>query len=157
MNSAIHEFLAERSKLETEMGRVTTPITVENLKDLLDVREGKLPADQVRRVSVEKALVDTGASMLSLPISLIQQLGLTKFTTRRVNTSRGVANVDVYAVVRLTIQGRDCNVDVMEVSDGVPVLIGQIPLELLDFVVDPVNQRLIGNPEHGGVHTLELF
>jgi hypothetical protein len=45
----------------------------------------------------------------------------------------------------------------MEVPDGVPVLIGQIPLEFLDFVVDPVRQRLIGNPAHGGEHVLELY
>ena len=47
--------------------------------------------------------------------------------------------------------------DVLEVPDGVPPLIGQIPLEHLDFVVDPRNQKLIGNPAHGGVHTYEQF
>ena len=38
-----------------------------------------------------------------------------------------------------------------------PVLIGQIPLELLDWVVDPKGQRLIGNPEHGGEQIMEVF
>jgi hypothetical protein len=28
-------------------------------------------------------------------------------------------------------------------------VIGQVPLELMDWVVDPKGQRLIGNPEHG--------
>jgi hypothetical protein len=37
------------------------------------------------------------------------------------------------------------------------VLIGQVPLEMLDFVVDPQSQRLIGNPEHGGEQMLELY
>jgi hypothetical protein len=46
---------------------------------------------------------------------------------------------------------------VVEVPDGVPVLVGQIPLELMDFVVDPVNQRIIGNPDHNGEWVLELF
>ena len=40
---------------------------------------------------------------------------------------------------------------------GVPVLVGQIPLEGLDFVVDLANQRLIGNPAHGGEHIIELY
>jgi hypothetical protein len=57
----------------------------------------------------------------------------------------------------LTIQGRECPVEVAEVPDEVPVLIGQIPLEYLDFVVDPKNQRLIGNPAHGGEQMLELY
>jgi hypothetical protein len=37
------------------------------------------------------------------------------------------------------------------------VLIGQIPLEALDFVVDPIGQRLIGNPEHNGEHMIDIF
>ncbi len=45
----------------------------------------------------------------------------------------------------------------MEVPDDVPVLVGQIPLEMLDLVVDLQGRRLIGNPEHNGEHILELF
>ncbi len=48
-------------------------------------------------------------------------------------------------------------VDTMEVPDDVPVLIGQIPLEMLDLVVDLPGRRLIGNPAHGGEHILELL
>jgi len=62
----------------------------------------------------------------------------------------------MYGVVRLTIQGRDWNGDVSEVPDDGPVLIGQLPLEGLDLV-DPIGQRLIGNPEHGGEHIIELY
>ena len=63
----------------------------------------------------------------------------------------------VYEAVRLTIQGRDCTADVAELPDDCPVLIGQLPLEMLDFIVDPIGQRLIGNPEHGGEHMIEHF
>jgi hypothetical protein len=45
----------------------------------------------------------------------------------------------------------------MEVPDDVPALIGQIALVQLDFVVDPPGCRLIGNPAHGGVHTIEMY
>ena len=45
----------------------------------------------------------------------------------------------------------------MEVPDSVPPLIGQVPLELLDFVVDPGSQQLIGNPAHGGEHIVEML
>jgi predicted aspartyl protease len=141
----------------TDMRRVTTEVTLEKLKDLLDVHEGQLPPSEVRQVVVPDALVDMGASSLSLPTSLIRKLGLTKVSTRRTMSSNGAGQTDVYAVVRLTIQGRDCNLDVLEVPDGVPVLIGQVPLELLDFVVDPVNRKLIGNPAHGGEHVLEMY
>ena len=63
----------------------------------------------------------------------------------------------MYEAVRLTIQGRSCTMDVMEVPDTVPVLIGQIPLEHLDLVVDPRNRVLTGNPAHGGEHVYELY
>jgi clan AA aspartic protease len=139
------------------MGRVVTPVVVENVRDALDAHEGKLPPDKVRRVTIDKALVDTGAATLSLPSSIIRQLGLTKLNTKRVMTSRGPADTDAYSAVRLIVQGRDCTVDVVEVPDGVPVLLGQVPLELMDFVVDPVNQRLMGNPEHNGEWILELL
>jgi hypothetical protein len=46
---------------------------------------------------------------------------------------------------------------VAEVPDECGVLIGQIPLEALDFVVDPVGRRLIGNPAHGGEHIIEVY
>ena len=47
--------------------------------------------------------------------------------------------------------------DVMEVPDDTPVLIGQLPLEQLDFVVDLQSRSLIGNPAHGGEQMYELY
>ena len=47
--------------------------------------------------------------------------------------------------------------DVSEVPDTVPNVLGQVPLEVLDLVVDCKRQRLIGNPEHGGVQTFEMY
>ena len=140
-----------------EMGRTVTEATIENLQDLWDAERGSLSADQVRRVTVSDALADTGATLLSLPTRLIQQLGLKRHSTRRITSSVGVVEAGMYDAVRLTIQGRDCTMDVIEVPDSLPVLIGQIPLEHLDFVVDPVARRLIGNPAHGGEHMHELF
>jgi hypothetical protein len=63
----------------------------------------------------------------------------------------------IYGVVRLIVQGRECTLDVVEIPDDCPVLIGQVPLEIPDFVVDPVHQRLTGNPEHGGEQMADLF
>jgi predicted aspartyl protease len=139
-------------------GRVMVEATVESLKDLWDAQRGLMPAEQVRRVTIPDALVDTGATLLSLPTSLIQQLGLKSQTKKRVRSSGGIiTEADMYEAVRLTIQGRSCTMDVMEVPDGVPALIGQLPLEHLDFVVDLRNRQLIGNPAHGGEHMYELY
>lgn len=144
--------------METQtMGSVIVTAKIESLEDLYKVRQGILPSDQARRVEVTDALVDTGASILSMPKRLITQLGLQPIRSRQAHTSAGPVTVQVYGTVRLTIQGRDCPTDVSEVPDDCPVLIGQIPLELLDFVVDPVGRQLIGNPRHGGEHILEMY
>ena len=39
--------------------------------------------------------------------------------------------------------------NVVDIGENVPDLLGQIPLELLDFVVDAKNRKLIPNPDHG--------
>jgi len=139
------------------MGRVLTEATVENLKDLWRVEQSLLAADEVRRLVVPDALVDTGATLLSLPTRMIRQLGLAKTGTKRITSSVGQGQADMYEAVRLTIQGRSCTMDVMEVPDTVPALIGQLPLEHLDLVVDMRNRALIGNPAHGGEHIYELY
>jgi predicted aspartyl protease len=144
--------------MESEtMGRVLTEATLENLEDLWAVKRGLLSADGVRRMIVPDALVDTGATLLSLPTRLIQQLGLSRVSSKRVTSSMGLAEAGVYEAVRLTIQGRACTMDVMEVPDGVPVLIGQLTLEHLDFVIDPRSRTLVGNPAHGGEQFYELY
>ena len=58
------------------MGRVVVPAVVESLEDLYRVHRGELAGAQVRRVEVVDTLVDTGATGLSLPRRLVQQLGL---------------------------------------------------------------------------------
>jgi predicted aspartyl protease len=139
------------------MGRVLTEATIENLEDLWAVKRNLMPPEKARRIVVADALVDSGATLLSLPSRYIHQLGLSPQVKKRVTTSAGVVEATMYEAVRLTIQSRQCTMDVMEVPDDVPVLIGQIPLEHLDLVVDPRNRCLIGNPAHGGEHMYEMY
>ncbi len=139
------------------MGKVVVTAKMESLSDLYDVFHGRLQAEQVRFVEVTDALVDTGATMLGVPRRMIAHLGLASTRSRQARTVGGMVSLQVYQAVRLTIQGRDCTCDVMEVADDIPVLIGQVPLELLDFVVDPSSQSLIGNPAHGGQHMVDMF
>ena len=140
-----------------DMGRVLTEATIENLEDLWAVKRGMMPSEQIRRVSIADALVDCGATLLSMPTKLIQQLGLDKTGMKRVTSSIGRAEASMYEAVRLTIQGRTCTMDVMEVPDGVPVLIGNLTMTHLDFVIDMRSHTLIGNPAHGGEHMYELY
>ncbi|MFV0445618.1 MAG: aspartyl protease family protein [Planctomycetaceae bacterium] len=139
------------------MGKVIVSAKVENMKDLWAAEEGTLSKDQVRTLDLDDALVDTGATILCLPKRYIQQLGLTQVRERTARSVAGVIKLRIFSVVRLTIQDRDIATEVCEIPDDCPPLIGQIPLEGLDFVVDLQGQQLIGNPEHGGEAMIDLF
>ena len=138
-------------------GRVTVRARIENLQDIHLADAGALPAEQIRAVDIADALVDTGATLLSMPRRLVQQLGLRRSRTRTGRTAAGVVEFGIYGAVRLTVEERDCIIEVAEIPDECPVLIGQVPLEMLDFVVDPSGQKLIGNPEHGGKQMIDMF
>ncbi len=139
------------------MGRVIVEIEVINVADLSNAESGRLADDDVRRVYVPNALVDTGTTTLSMPASLLRGLGLRLIATRNARTASGLVTMRIYGGVLLRIDGRECTCDVAELPDGSPTLVGQIPLEALDFLVDPGRQRLVGNPEHNGEHMLDLF
>ncbi len=54
----------------------------------------------------------------------------------------------VFSPVKLEVQRRSGHFDVIQLPDTLPNIIGQIPLEHLDWVVDPQGRKLIPNPEH---------
>jgi clan AA aspartic protease len=139
------------------MGKIQVAATLENLEDLFKADAATIAAADVRRVEVPNALVDTGAMMLSLPKRLVNQLGLKPYRARRVRTVSGIVETSICSAVRLTVQGREFTCDVAEIPDDCPVLIGQIALEGLDMVIDPIGQRLLGNPEHGGEHMIDIL
>ncbi len=130
------------------MGKVVVEIRVTNQKDLVLHDSGVL-ASEPRTLAVE-ALVDTGATRLYLTKQVIARLGLVKTGETVSRTTNGPRRVTVYGPVQLEIMGRAAIFDVGELGDDVPNLVGMVPLEILDFVVDPVQQRLVPNPEHGG-------
>ncbi len=139
------------------MGIVLVSALIENLRDVNAAEEGRLPLTDVRRLEVDDARVDTGATYVAMPKRLIDQLGLKRIKTAEAKTVSGPIRFGIYDLVKLTIQGRDCEVRVSEVANDCPVLIGYIPLELLDFVVSPKEQKLIGNPDHGGQYMIDMY
>ena len=137
------------------MGQVIVNINLINLSDLMLKRAGARKAAP-RTVAVD-ALVDTGATGLYLKPSIIKKLGLQPVEKIVSRTTNGRVERNKYEEVRMELMGRRDAFQVVEIPEDVPNLIGQIPLESLDFVVDPKRQRLIGNPEHGGIQMTEIF
>jgi len=138
------------------IGKVLVTATVENLNDLFAVGKGLLSGDQVRRVDVADALIDTGATGLLVPSRFVRLLGLEPLRIRPARTIAGPTPLQIYRAVRLSVQGRDCVSDVTEIPDNFLIIIGQVPLELMAWVVDLRCQRLMGNSEHGGEYMVEV-
>ncbi|MHB1571867.1 MAG: aspartyl protease, partial [Solirubrobacteraceae bacterium] len=55
----------------TATGRVFTEATIENLQDLWAVQRGLIQWEEARKIAVTDALVDTGATLLTLPTRLV--------------------------------------------------------------------------------------
>jgi len=137
------------------MGKVIVKIKLTNQGDLV-LRDHKVLKGKPRTLEAE-ALVDTGATRLYLQAGLIKALGLRRESEVQSKTTNGVRRRAVYSPVKLELMGRDGIFQVVEVDNEVPNLLGQIPLEYLDFVVNPKAQKLIPNPEHGDKQMSEEY
>jgi predicted aspartyl protease len=126
-----------------QMGQVLTTITVTNFIDLVMAERGFIAAEEVRSVMLDRVLVDTGATLLSLPASIISQLGLRQVGERDVETSAGITKGRIFAGAQIIVEGREGRFDCLELPEGVSaVLLGVIPMEELGLEPDLKNQRL---------------
>ena len=128
--------------------RHTTEIKLANLSDLFLVQVGAMDPADVRRLTVDDARVDTGATGLCLPTSLIERLGLTPIERRTARTAAGIVERTVYSEVEYTMLERSYSIRVTTLPEGSPVLVGHMLLEQLDLCVD-MKRGLIYNPAHG--------
>ena len=134
-----------------------TQLKITNCSDLAKVREGLIQPDQVRSVIIE-GLVDTGATMLVLPEDVVDQVGAPVLGIRRVRDARGIeVEVPWVGDLRIEILGREMTTDALVVPAGAQALIGQIPLEALDLIVDPKSREVHVNPASPDAPLLDLL
>jgi len=128
---------------EKQMGQVITTITVTNFIDLVMAERAFIAAEEVRSVTLDNVVVDTGATLLSLPAPIISQLGLRQVGERDVETSAGIKKGRIFAGAQIIIEGREGRFDCLELPEGVSaVLLGVIPMEELGLEPDLKNRRL---------------
>jgi clan AA aspartic protease len=130
---------------------------IANHEDEVLAKRGILSAAKVRRIEVD-ALVDTGATLVSLPKNWADKLGLDlvrTVTARYGNNTK--ARKRIVGPAHLEIVGRDTYCDILVESPGSAPLIGQVVLEELDLHVDPRKQALIPNPESPDMPLVEVL
>jgi clan AA aspartic protease len=108
---------------------------------------GQLDPEKVRTRTV-RALVDTRATLLSLPEDVVKELGLPVIGRRGVRYADGRRkSVRCVGGLLIEICGRVMSCDALVEPVGTMPLVGQIPLEGLDLIVDPKSQEVRPNPD----------
>ena len=101
----------------------------------------KLISPITKESIVLKGLIDTGATLTTIPRNLADKLQLTEIGSRRVITASGLEEMPVsYAIVEIETQRAVTEVLISEKLDR--VLIGAVTLESLALKVDPKAGKL---------------
>jgi len=127
---------------DTSMGKVTTTVTVTNRIDQILAERGFIPATQIRSVTLDNVLVDTGATRLCLPENIINDLGLPLQGEVDVKIAVGVQKVRIFRELSISVAGREGTFNCIELPAGNDALLGLIPLEDLGLEPDLQNQCL---------------
>ena len=92
-----------------------------------------------------KALVDTGALMLCIPEHVALQLNLTTESMREVSVADGRdMNVPYVGPLKVVFGKRLCYVGALVIGDE--VLLGSVPMEDMDLVVNPSRREVTVDP-----------
>ena len=134
----------------------TASVELTNLADIILAKAGVIDPGKVRRLTVENALVDTGATGLCLPTPIIEKLGLTPVGTSTAETANGIVERTIYSEVEYTILERTYSIRVTDLPEYAPVLLGHMILEALDLCLD-IKKGLIHNPAHNGAWTVRIL
>jgi len=104
------------------------------------------PKEQTLKPMKINALVDTGAITLCIPEHIVFQLKLEALEQREVTTADGKKRLVPYVgPVQVRFENRNCFTGALVLGDS--VLLGAVPLEDMDLVINPRLQTITVNPE----------
>jgi clan AA aspartic protease len=126
------------------MGFVYAEITLKNSYDVISADRGIIKEPEIRQTAVT-ALVDTGAATLVINEAIRQQLGLKIKRSREMELADGSKQIFLITdPVEIHWKNRDMISQAVVVPNTSEVLLGAIPLEAMDLIIDPARQELIG-------------
>jgi hypothetical protein len=129
------------------MGLVYATLTVRNGDDVRDAERGRLPASEIRSLDVEM-LVDSVAYTLALNERIAAQLGIEARDQTVAELADGsVVPIPVAGPVELRFATRRSLVQAAILPGDAEPLLGAIPMEDLDVVIDPQARALVVNPK----------
>jgi clan AA aspartic protease len=136
------------------VGTTYAEITLKNATDVGFFDRGHMAEKDVRQITVQ-ALVDTGALRLVINEELREKLGLNIKSQNASVLADGSSHVyGRTEPIELHWKDRDCYCSAVVVPHAKSTLLGAIPLEAMDLMVNPTTRELVG--VHGE-HALELI
>ena len=131
------------------MGTVHAEITLKNARDVGKAREGLITEEDVRVENVQ-AIVDTGAMSMVIDEEICQKLGLMIQGERYAIVANGErVKCKITEAVEIHWKNRLSTLSAVVMPGAPNALLGVIPLEDMDLIVNPVTQELVG--AHGEV------
>lgn len=129
------------------MGMVYADIELINSDEIALFRRGIIKKNEIKTEKV-KALVDSGSYMLCLNEHIKSQLDLKVYETREAVLADGsIKTFEIVGPVDIKFENRSTTCRAMVLPGNTQVLLGSIPLEDMDVVIDPKSQKLKVNPE----------
>lgn len=127
-----------------QMGQVIATLTVTNRIDQVLAQRGFILAEEIRSRTLDDVLVNTGATMLCLPATVIRQLGLVQGGAVSIETTAGVKQGRIFRDVDLClcIGDRRGTFDCLELTEVQYALLGVAPMEILGLELDMKNRNL---------------
>jgi clan AA aspartic protease len=129
------------------MGLVYADITLWNSFDITAAKRGLIAEGDVKRFEV-KALVDSGAIMLTINDVIASQLDLEVEDRLNVELADGTRSQrDLVGPVTVRFQNRMATCSALVLPGASEVLLGAIPMEAMDVIIDPLAEQLIVHPD----------
>ena len=126
------------------MGFVYENINLKNAGDVMNAQRGIINETDIRQLKV-LAMVDTGAITLIINEAIRQELGLAVRGEQRIRLANESAQTCQYTdPVEIHWKNRHVVTQALVLAGVEEVLLGAIPLEGLDVIVDPANRELVG-------------
>lgn len=134
--------MVEPVVIAEDMGKIYTSLTVINRADQILAAAAVISPDQIRSITLDNVLVDTGATTLCLVTEVIDRLGLQLLKEVDVATAQGIGKARIFRDATIIIEGREGTFECLELPGGQNNLLGVIPLEALGLEPDLRTQKL---------------
>jgi len=138
------------------MGQVHAEIELISGEDMLHARRGNLDIDEIKKIRIT-ALVDTGSVLLAINENIQEYLQLPVVNRKPYQMANGEVIVcDIVGPLEIRFQNRDAECSAIVLPGDAEPLLGMIPMEAMDVLIDPLRQELVVNPKHPDYALLRL-